>query len=359
MRASLVFSLFLILGTAAAAYASGDVVYSAQYYSPGAAALSSRSHLYCMSPDGSGLTQLTFGGHDDYDPRWSPDGSWIAFIREPNSLCVMRSDVKQIRTLASISYLDPSLYCWFPDSQHLLVMPDGEKAYLLDVRSRKRVRFPVCIDTISFDPSGRTACVGFHGRFRIVRIPGFHLIANLNEPLEQIAWVPPDELIGTLGDPNLDTRSIVAYSDTGRRLWIRTLRRDQNDSNAYFGAFLALYPVPGNSGLVLVEQEVSVADNDYLLLDLVTGTASHWSDLGQLFEFSPDGRTYLVSTQDRGPVRLRNGKLDGGCPLLQGKWPTDSSAWTVTHGHVEVSGFDWRGAENRTFPRFHSVRVWP
>jgi Tol biopolymer transport system component len=36
-------------------------------------------HLWMMKPDGSDARQLTFGHGDDRDPKWSPDGSRIAF----------------------------------------------------------------------------------------------------------------------------------------------------------------------------------------------------------------------------------------------------------------------------------------
>ncbi len=36
-------------------------------------------HIWTAAPDGSDLTQLTSGGFDDREPRWSPDGAHVAF----------------------------------------------------------------------------------------------------------------------------------------------------------------------------------------------------------------------------------------------------------------------------------------
>ena len=42
---------------------------------------SSNGDLWTMAPDGSQLTQLTFGGRIDSNPRWSPDGQKLVFAR--------------------------------------------------------------------------------------------------------------------------------------------------------------------------------------------------------------------------------------------------------------------------------------
>ncbi len=73
-----------------------------------------RSHIYVMSADGSGTTQLTSGKHDDDNPTWSPDGSRIVFERD-NLLFVMSSTggaLKRVTSAVGGEERDPA---WSPD----------------------------------------------------------------------------------------------------------------------------------------------------------------------------------------------------------------------------------------------------
>ena len=49
-------------------------------YSSTGGAADQYSHLYLLPVDGGAPYKLTFGEHDDFHPRWSPDGEQIAFI---------------------------------------------------------------------------------------------------------------------------------------------------------------------------------------------------------------------------------------------------------------------------------------
>ena len=89
---------FLLLGGPAGA--QGEIVYAGRYYhAPGSGRLS-HFHLFRISADGTGRQRLTSGSSEDHNPRWSPDGQRIVFIREsgesgsassPISVCVVQA----------------------------------------------------------------------------------------------------------------------------------------------------------------------------------------------------------------------------------------------------------------------------
>ena len=82
-----------LLNVAGFCRADRDIVYAARYYAPPGSHRTSHFHLYRISPDGTGKTQLTFGSNDEDEPRWSPDKKHILFVQEyaastkPATLC--------------------------------------------------------------------------------------------------------------------------------------------------------------------------------------------------------------------------------------------------------------------------------
>lgn len=83
-------------------------------------------HLYVVNVDGSGLQKVTDDPAGDLSPRWSPDGSQIAFSRT-GSLYVMNSDGSDVREILAAEPEATAAPCkagsflggWSPDGKRL------------------------------------------------------------------------------------------------------------------------------------------------------------------------------------------------------------------------------------------------
>lgn len=80
--------------------------------------------VYIMGPDGSGQTNLTTNGADDFDPVWSPDGKEIAFVSNRENeqgggqfIYVMAADGSGVRQLSAQP--DSKMPDWSPEGSRI------------------------------------------------------------------------------------------------------------------------------------------------------------------------------------------------------------------------------------------------
>lgn len=87
------------------------------------------NEIYVAPVRGERIYQLTDRGGRSVSPRWSPDGQWIAFLRDSGGdgrfqIWVMRRDGRRLRqvTTAAADHRD---IAWSPDGAHLAFVSDS------------------------------------------------------------------------------------------------------------------------------------------------------------------------------------------------------------------------------------------
>ena len=88
-------------------------------------------HLYRINVDGTDQVQLTFGERGETSPRWSPDGTQVAFLArrdgdEHNQIYLLHSGGGEARRLTTHATA-PASIAWAPDGTRLFfVAPDAK-----------------------------------------------------------------------------------------------------------------------------------------------------------------------------------------------------------------------------------------
>jgi len=92
------------------------------------------SHIYLYDFTAQKEIELTSGANDDDRPVFSPDGKYIAFVRDRNSLMLMDATTHQVQTLVKTPFAGPPFaperpFVWSPDSKWIAFQQIGTQMF--------------------------------------------------------------------------------------------------------------------------------------------------------------------------------------------------------------------------------------
>jgi len=105
------------------------------------------NEIFAAPVRGERIYQLTDGGDRSVSPRWSPDGRWIAFLRDSGGderfqIWVMGRDGRRLRQVTSAAGTDHRDIAWSPDGSRLAFVSNSTgQSYgleIVDVASGER-----------------------------------------------------------------------------------------------------------------------------------------------------------------------------------------------------------------------------
>ena len=224
------------------------------------------------------------------DPKFSPDGKWVSFLRESNIWLanVMSGEVKQLTREGNADLLDGALDWVYPEELSLGTAywwsPDSQEVAFLQFDETPVTKYPI---------------VDLEGRIDVTHYPQ----AGEANPIVRLGVVSVGGGQPTWVDTGKDTDVYlprVDWSPDGKSLLIQRLTRAQNKLE-----LLRTDPSTGQSRTIITEQD------------------SDWVNVSDLpMRFFADGKRFLWISERTGFAHIYLYNLDGQLlePLSRGDW---------------------------------------
>jgi len=309
--------------------------------------------VYVKTVDGTQPLRLTSAPEREFSPAWSPDGQWIAFMRE---LPGFRAEVVRLAAVGGREYklaevqLNERRYapssgvfdrylCWTADSRSLILMHRGSDADPLSL-----FRFDIqsgSLSRLTTAPAGsvgdRNPAVSHDGRSLAFSGSRGKRSGLIILPLDDSSSPAGEALLVPVLEGPLWNLTWTAGNDLvvskATELWRLDPRSQEMTRLAHISGRSFLPEIPRSTDRLVYAQQV-LQSNIYRL-DLTTGAvvkliASTGADGNH--QYSPDGRGIVFQSSRSSQHRIWISKEDGTSPApiatLGGspRWAPDGSA---------------------------------